>query len=409
MIRSLVLLLLWLTTGSGCVRSAQKESVMNDDQVLNARQWGDLQNRSYLPVGGRLGGTELWSQPPADSGSTEPVVISIIGSRMAVWYGNRIELRQLENGRLLWSQETLLNCSFEVASDGFPTVDDAGYLRRLGFDGKIGERIRLPLVASDGHLHFVRDLGNELRYCYQLPPHQVNDPTETLTFPEFAFARAEKSSEEIAWILERQGFMVTAMISPDGTRGAVAGSDTLYLFELPPFPESLPDEELDIPVKEIAFDRLLTAAYDHEGNILVIEQLLPNDERPQDELVLRRLSPDGTQQWELSLGSPNRVPQPPASFPDGEVCVTIGSEVRRVRDGVLLWSAQIPVEPGTVLLTLLNDGSLLAAAGSFLIQFSAGGEEIARVLVDDSLTCRPIMDREGKTYVAGVGGLRCFK
>lgn len=399
---------LWLLL-LGCSQSILLEMSMGDSRIINARKWGNLQNHSYIPVSGKLSGQEVWMHESIHTERSLPAIhLSIVDSFLAVSYGLQTDLRRINNGQLIWSEATLLNCSFEATTDGFVNIDNYGYLHLLDFDGKFKDKIALPLMAGDGYLDFVRQLDGEILYSYQLPPGQVSQPGDRTIHPEYAFARSEKSSGEIIWLLERTGMMITSLINIEKTRAALVSIDRLFLFGLPPFPDPLPEGELDIPVKEVLFEEVLAASSDHDGNILVVEHLIKREDRP-EKVILHRLSPEGEAQWQYSLGSPTHLSQPPASYPDGDVCIAVGSEIWRIRNGELIWSTRILAEPGKIIMTLLADGTLLAAAGSILVQLSSEGEQMAQIVIDDSITSRPIMDQSGNIYVAGLKGIRCLK
>jgi len=382
---------------------------MAEVKILNARQWGDQQSRSYLPVAGSLGDRIIWKKPtPLVEEPVPAVHISLVDTYLAVWYGTHIVLLQRKSGEMIWTQEYLMNCSFETKADGFVNVNPAGYLRMLGFDQELGPRQSLPLLDDTGHLFLLRRLKDEFLYSYQLPPDPATDPGEEEFGPQFEFVSLSRYSNEIAWIVQREGIMLTALFSPDNRRACMAGSDRLVLFDLPAFRESDEGEEREIPVREVELNEVLACSYDHQGNLLVID-LIPETEEQPEHMLLLCLSPGQEQKWTFDLGKPAELSQPPASFPNGDVCITIGREIWRIKDGERKWSFPLPVDPGKQLITLLEDGSLLAAAGHMLVQISEEGEELSKVFMEEPITCRPVMDSGGRVYEAGTKGIYCIK
>ncbi len=390
-------------------RPFNKEQTMAEVKILNARQWGDQQSRSYLPVAGSLGDRIIWKKPTSLVEEPVPAVhLSIVDTYLAVWYGTHIVLLQRKSGEMIWTQEYLMNCSFETTADGFVNINPAGYLRMLGFDQELGPRQSLPLLDDTGHLFLLRRLKDEFLYSYQLPPDPSTDPGDDIFGPQFEFVSLSRHSNEITWIVQREGIMLTALFSPDGRRACMAGTDRLFLIDLPAFREPEEGEEREIPVREVVFHEVLACSYDHQGNLLIIDLVPEADERPEHMLLLR-LGPGQEQHWALSLGKPAELSQPPASFPNGDVCLTVGREIWRIRDGERKWVFPLLVEPGKQLITLLEDGSVLAAAGHMLLQISEDGEELNNVALDEPITCRPVMSSGGRVYVAGVRSIRCIK
>lgn len=379
---------------------------MTDSQILNARMWGDQQNRSFLPVSGRMTGEVIWEHSTADAG--DPLSLCRVGGHLAVWYNGRIDLRESLSGELTWTTPVSMSSHFEASATGFASVDGAGYYRELDLEGRPGERITLPLMEGEGFLHLLHRVDRQLIYAYQLPSQEVSGPDEEWVAPAFAFASVTAGTEKLAWVFERKGTMLAALVNPGGDGGCLAVQNRLYLLEFPPDGKRPDNEDLEPPAKEITTGELISVSYNHEGDLLVVDKTSGEDGQP-DETRLSCLSVRGSKKWLISLADPPPPVQPPASSPDGDVWLAVGNELWRVRNGELVWSVELPAEPGKILFSLLADESVLAAAGTVLLQISPAGEQMGLAALDDPVSCRPIMDEQGRVYVAGPGGIRCLK
>ncbi|HQL22848.1 MAG TPA: hypothetical protein PKY95_00345 [candidate division Zixibacteria bacterium] len=392
-----------------CAQPAHQENTVTDNLILNPREWGDRQSTGYLPVSGRLGQETVWQKAADAAGdSVLPHHLCLIGDRIAVWYGRRLDLRSAATGEPLWSQETLENCSFEAQRDGLVAFDEHGAFRLLRYDGTYGERVRAPLYNGAGRV-FVADASADAVFlCAQMHPGPTSTAGEKVVGPEIILAALNQGANELAWSVIRDGFLIAALISPDGRQACLATRDRLLLAALPAAAAYDPAAELEVAVIEIPFDSVIACAYSHAGEILAVAEKSDNPEGRR-ERALFVLSSAGEERRRLPLAGAGSLAQPPASFPDGDVCLSLGREIWRLRGGEKLWVQKIPAEPGQILITLLKDGSLLAAAGKLLLQLSPEGEEISRRIVDGPITCRPVMDPQGRVYVAGPGGVYCLR
>ncbi len=379
---------------------------MTDSQILNARMWGDQQNRSYLPVSGRLTGQVIWSRPSEDG--VAPLSLCRLGEWLVVWYNGRIDLRRSLDGEVEWSTPVPMSAHFEASATGFATLDGVGYYRELDLEGQLGERIALPLLEGEGFLHLLHRFAGQLVYAFQLPSQEVSGPDEEWGPPLYALASVTTGTEKLNWVFERRGTMADALVNPDGDGACLAAKDRLYLLEFLPDGKRPKNEDLEPPVNEVGTGELISVSYDHEGNLLVVDKVPGNEDEP-DETRLSGLSAKGKKKWRLSLGDPLAPVQPPVSSPGGDVWLAVGNELWRVREGELVWSVELPAEPGRILLTLLADEAVLAAAGTVLLQISPAGEQMGMTALEYPTSCRPIMDEQGRIYVAGPGGICCLK
>lgn len=121
------------------------------------------------------------------------------------------------------------------------------------------------------------------------------------------------------------------------------------------------------------------------------------------------LDKSGNVGWKHSLGNQMTSPQPPAGQPDGSVYLAVGGQLVRLEHGKPVWSAPLTGDLSANRFTVLSDGSSLVVSGLTLTQLSRQGEIMRTKVLKDTITCRPVMDAQGRVYVAGRHTVTCLE
>jgi hypothetical protein len=364
-----------------------------DPIVINGSQYADFQNSSYLAYAATLTEKHLWQQPAAPAGNAlGPVQLSIHGQLLLVSYGRFVEARSRGTGEVLWMREVYANLSFALTPAGLGTLDQAGSYAVLEMDQKATTSIDLPMINDRTYLDFIHLQDKSVVYAYTVNPTPTNSPSDQFFGPSCVFTRVDLAGRVVRWEFIRQEELLGVVLSQDGNWYCFATDKALHIF---------PREALnDSAVISVPCETLLCCSFDHEGNVLFVE-------RRKEDVVLKRCTMDGKTEGELSLGSSPVVVQPPASTPDGSIYLVVDNYLTCVQGDIVAWQYQLPAEPGKALITVLQDGSVLAAAGASVVQVSPQGETEKILFLGSPVTCRPIVDETGRVYIGTLGTIRC--
>ncbi len=366
-------------------------------QQINPRSYADLQGTSCLPVIARIAGQIVWPE----EGTTEampqhPAHLAIHGDLVIVRYTDILEVKDRASGKRIWNRRIYPGVAFSLEPEGITTISENGDYERLGFDAEITERISVPFLLGDPIPHFdlIRIDTAELTCIYHTYGEPALDHDEESIPPFFLFDRMSRHSEKGIWTLEIRGEMQGFRITSDDSRVYMATDEYFNFLPL--------DAKSNEEVKSLEMPGLITFSLNHSDDLLVVQDT-------DDGRLLRQIGSDGEDHWQIELPKGDTIWQPPASSPDGGVYLALGSKLLHIRDGEIAWEYPFPSGGRNIYITVLSDGSVLAAAGIALVHISSAGEEIITRFFERELTCRPIVDEEGRVYVGTVGGVQCLK
>lgn len=376
--------------GSG--RSAE----MAADVVLNPNLFGDHRNSSRLDVAGTLAGETAWSSPAGDlERRRSPVHLGLRGNQLIVHYADLVEARNRADGAVLWRRDQDSDCAVDLKPDYIETVWHAGFHRRLSYDGQPSEEEeRLRGVQKGSRLLLLLPRGPERLYAYQERPMPVSGPEARTWEPGFGFARFLPETEVTVWAFRRTGFLQGVVVSSDTSIVHLATAATLYTLQTNA-------ANLD-QVRELSFEGIRAVSLDDEGHPVLVRQA-------GGATVVEGLDGQGSAIWKTEIPGMADVRQPAAIGPGGAIYLLAGDTVYRILPGRMDWAFSLPGYAAEACMTVLADGSVLVATGSLLLQISAAGESMQRVAFDTPLTCRPIMDENGRVYVGSANWIRCLE
>lgn len=372
------------------------EAKVPDSIILNSRRFADAQNSSYLPVAGRFNGDIIWEQKSILDEPMQPVHLAINGPLLIIRYPSYINVRNRETGQSVWVRQLRDNFTFDLKPEGLVTLGKSGYYELLGLNQEVIKRMSLPFLSNDTFLYFSHQKGNEMYYVYQSIPIPITYPDDKFEGPSFSFSRYNVEEQSFIWRLRRPEEIVDTLFTKDQGRFCICTANHVYLFST--------TTDSDKGVKTIPFEHILSCSFDHQGNLLILGR-----QEKEKEISLIKFDNDYRLIWQLPIGRTVITKQPTATLPDGTAYMVAGSRLYCIKDGNITWTYQLPAKPGEAMFTLLKDGSVLLSAGVYLVHISNSGEEIKKIIVDDPITCRPIMDEEGRIYIVGVKGIRSLK
>ncbi len=399
-----ILLAVATLAGLACISdeaSGERRMVAEDKPTaasqINGQSYADLQGTSCLPLVARIEGEIVWPLEISPQVMPQhPAHLAIHDDLLIVRYIDMLEVRDRTSGKRLWSKRIYSGVAFSLEPDGITTISHDGDYERLGFDGKVSERIGVPFLLGDPIPYFdlVRIDTDELTCIYHTYGEPALDHDEESIPPFFLFDRMSRHSEKGIWTLEIRGEMLGFRVSSDDSRVYMATDE--YFNFLPMNAKSNED------VKSMEMPGLVTFSLNHADDLLVVQD---TDEGR----LLRQVGSDGQEQWQLELPKADTIWHPPASSPDGGVYLALGSKLLHIRNGKITWEYPFPSGGRNIYITVLSDGSVLAAAGIALVHISSAGEEIITKFLEHELTCRPIVDNDGRVYVGTKGGVLCLK
>lgn len=373
-----------------------EESAMIDRVILNSGVYGDLQNRSFIPVTGRISGEELYHAKSEDIAQPgRPLALSIADDKLIVGYGNYLTCLNREDGSLLWNRSIRGNHIFQVTDKGILTLDQAAQHVLLSLDNKLGDETYLASVHEETFLHLVATLADgSWGYVVEQYPEPMSEPDDEPEDPATRFVRYHPEQMDVRWEYvmppEPRGVTITA----DGARLFVAYGKSLYSIPI----EATTDD--DVTISEFADIRSL--ATDGHGNALVVDIVEQSAE-------LTQVKPDGSIGWTVTFDNSDVSLQPASSTPDGIVYIVMHNTLHQVQDGELKWSYPLKAQTSDIKITVLADNSVLLSAGTALVHVSDTGEEILTKWLESTIRTRPIMDENGRVYFGADDGIHCLK
>jgi outer membrane protein assembly factor BamB len=378
-----------------------KENAMS---IINARKFGELCNNALVPYTTTIQGATVWkSATPLPLNPQPASCLSIAGNTLFVVYNaGAIAGFDKNSGAHLWTVETRGQTEFTHAPQGVIDIGEGSILAYIGASGKKATSVRLPF-AGDGRFCSLQQSGKEFRYSYQLPPRQTNAPSDQVVGPAWSYLRyAPDDADDFRWEIIKPGFLRNAFFNQTQSLLCVVGDTCFYILTT--------DGTSDKDCRTIACQASFCGGFTEKNDLLaVLTEKVVKGNSFTAQTSLSAFDLNGKKVWSYLLPDDPRTAQPPAAIGDGEAAVLIGNELKLISAGTQRWSFEMPCDWQSACFTVLKDRSILAAAGNQLIHIAPDGKEIKRVLSEDYITCRPIVDEKGTIFVAGAAGIRAYR
>lgn len=388
-------ILLVLLGSTACAGSRAQNPERNSSAMMNTTRFGDWQNRSHLPVQGRLGDEIVWSRASLDERHQRtPLHLGLRDGQVLVQYPTILAALD-RAGVPQWQVPASTHFEFHMDDRGIGTLNANGRYTLRQFDGREGMSLLLPLMSEIVRLVYSHQKGDELRYVFSSEPTPVNAPGMESSDPAMVYHRLAYDSGDLRWMYHAEDSLLTVLRDEAGEWIYLVGGHGIHV---------LPSDATDPSgVRVIEATEVEIASLDANDRLLAVL-------RDDDGRFLRCLDAGGDTVWQVDLGEDPLGAQPPAGVDGDRVLLLAGGELRSLVAGVQEWAYAIPPTGDEVArFTVLADGGVLLAAGSNLIQLHADGTEMVRVPVDSPLTCRPVMDDQGRVYVGARAWIRCYR
>ncbi|MCK4606393.1 MAG: PQQ-binding-like beta-propeller repeat protein [candidate division Zixibacteria bacterium] len=362
---------------------------------VNPRPYGDLAGTSCVPLQATIADQVVWPLDDSpDMTEDSPRHLAIHGDNLLVRYDSRLEARSRTTGVRIWSKEIFAGVAFSLEPDGITGMSATGFYERYGFDSEVKERFSLPILLEYPLLDFMKRKSSEWVCIYHSLGMAPRMPGDKEIPPCFVLDRIDKQTIKPIWSWQMRGVAIGFRIDSEESRVYMATDE---YFDVIPLDAKSKDD-----VQTWEMPGLVTFSLNHSDDLLVVQD---TDEGR----LLRQIGSDGEEQWQVELPKADIIWHPPASSPDGGVYLALGSKLLHIRDGEIAWEYPFPSGGRSIYITILSDGSVLAAAGIALVHISSAGEEIITKFLEHELTCRPIVDNDGRVYVGTKGGVVCLK
>lgn len=367
---------------------------MSNPAITNACDYSDLRASSYLPFVPAQAALIVWPQEGSVSaGGRSPIGLTSVDDKLLVRYSDYLELRKRGNGELIWGREVHSGVDCQARADGVLTRDFAGSYQLIGYDSQLIDGVSLPFLGERSHLSWVLTDSNEVRYAYLTAPIPVHGPSGTPKPAAGIYARYLAAEERLLWFFERPGAARGARMTADGQTVCLG---TLNFIDIFPANADSNTKLTSLPV-----ENLQALSLNHEGKLLAVDDF-------EDKLRLHCLALDGKELWSVFLKSKGEITQPPVSAPGARTWVAVGTTINQFVESNLIWEYTIPAA-GKVFLTACADNTLLVACGSHFTRLSEHGEPMINRVMAGPLTCRPLVDDQGRVILGGTGGIVCLR
>ena len=369
--------------------------------VVNECLYGDMSNSSFLQTTSTLEGKILWSKPTGNKEAIPAQHIILVDESVLIRFSSRLNCFNIKDGKLKWSEWLGNNFKFQIIDGMVRTRLPGGNIGAIGCDGKkIPERY-VYMIGDETFLFYFTENAHEDDFCYSLLPHPTSGPGENGVTPAFVYTRYNNSELDVIWehIIYEQ--LVDLLSDATGNLLYAIAYNGIHI--IPKKGSS------DHDVRSIPFAAVYQASLDSKSNIYaVVEQ----DERGESGVVkhtrLVCIGKNRKTQWHYDLPS-EKIAQPPSPLPDGKIYLIVDTRLLCVEHGNLVWAYEIPSTNSGIFMTVLKDETALIVTGPFLIKVTADGKEENRMVFEEMLTCRPVVDEKGLIYVAGTKQVYCVK
>jgi hypothetical protein len=124
---------------------------------------------------------------------------------------------------------------------------------------------------------------------------------------------------------------------------------------------------------------------------------------------LHQMDPGAGKKSTVEIEKNGDIVQPAASSPHGEIFLAIGTTLFCFQNGKELWRHHFETVTQPILFTVLADNSALSVSGHFVFLTESDGKQTFEKFVIPEISCRPIIDADGRIYIGGKGGILCLK
>jgi len=392
-----------------------------DPGIINPVFRSDTRRSSFIPVRGDLPDEVLWHAPLEQIElSFGPLWLALRSDMLIAGNHKEIVAVQAENGALRWKEPVRLTFTFMCNDEGV-LVSSFAEWRQYDSSQNVSQshperRSRsLELLygrgSSEKSLYFVSAPDYSLLttfhfgdqgYWYGYFKTKKPLPRGRKINYWFQFNRHTYGRESPDWYYRAAGRSLGSLYDPAGNIFYIVMPDHIHYFP----PEATSEDE----VKQFDVPGIETFALDHRGNLLLVV-------REEKGFLLKQFSGSGQEQWSVPLTglAPGLMTKsgltrlPPASSPRGTVYCPEPKGVVAVEEGEVKWRRELSAGTAPMHITVLADNSLLVGSVNMLHAVDTKGTITKSVTLPSVISCRPIMDTQGRVFVGGEDGVRCLQ
>ena len=368
-----------------------------DSAIINPMLHADSRRSSYNPVQGDLTEEVLWHAVPTDIELRFfPFWLALRPNMLIIGNHQDIIAVNAANGTLLWREPIRMLFTFMCREEGVLIHE---YTKWRPYDST--EKILHHITSPDNGFitNYFRD-KNGYWYGYftmKKPSRRGQKQNHWFEFNRYAHGR-----NRFDWYYRATGRSLGSLYDPAGNIFYIVMPDRIHYFP----PEATSEDE----VKTFDVPGIETFALDHRGNLLLVV-------REEKGFLLKQFSGSGEQQWSVPLAGlapglmtkPGLNRLPPASSPHGTVYCAEPKGVVAVEDGAVKWRRELSAGTTPMHITVLADNSLLVGSVNMLHAIDTKGTITKSVTLPSVISCRPIMDTQGRVFVGGEDGVRCLQ
>jgi outer membrane protein assembly factor BamB len=313
----------------------------------------------------------------------------LVSSSVLVVYSDTQILAFENKGKKLWDQNIVYGSPVSISEGKVYFREASSKAKKLSavlLDGtEVTDKMIILNSHEDAYPIYLEPLPDGLiAMCtYRVG---VEDGT-----PKTVFYKKTYSSLNYSWVSSFTGDMrLSPLHIRDSNRFIVTTENEIWVYNSSP--SDIEEELFRYPHP---LPQLLQASAS-ENDILYIMGIEEN------QLILAAISIEGEEIWRfagfLDTGFIKQL-IPPILGPDGFIHITIGNALSTIRDGKL--ARRFTSQTGNISYgTALADDSILLVTESTLLQIDSSGEVILEVIFEEPLVTPPVVDKDGKIYVA---------
>ncbi len=351
--------------------------------------FADSRRSSYMSIKSISSGQVEWEADLSkNEAASSPKAVLVSEEFLVVYSGTHIAA-YTNQGKRLWTKDIIFGSPVSIAEGKVFFREKTAPIDELSAVLLDGTPVDATMIILDSYASglpvYIEPLADTFIAMCAITGG-VEDGS-----PEVVFYRKAYNSEDYIWVSE---FVGQAPISPlhirETNRFVVFTARDILVYNSSP-----PEREQELYRYPHPVPQLLEASASQDDILYILGT-------EEDKVSLAALAVDGEELWRYS-GIPyhgyTTYLKPPILGPDSSVHVVAGFHLTTIKDGQLV--RRFSTEKGEISFgTALADGSILLVAGMTLLQVDSEGKVILEVSFEEVLLTPPVVDQEGKIYVA---------
>jgi len=364
---------------------------MNQTKTINGTPYANPLRNSFLPFSVNLSGKEVWTvKPPSNMELGNPIMLSVSGTTLFILCQRGGYAVDISSGTVLWGKEFVTCAEPLITDDYIRIVDDNHFLEHIDLTGKSIKRFGVPILVRTFKMYDLFLSSDRIFLFLNRYPNRFDVPQpEGLIITSYI-----RSKDDIELYKEYEDLATGYALSPE--------TDDLYISTDKAIYKTSPSARKETDIKTIDITGIRSLSMDYSGNLLLMKTADKTD-------ALCCTDGEGITKWEIPMPELGKFIHPPACSGENVVYCSPNQTLFCIKDGQILWKEGLQkLDPHGLMLTVLNDNSVLAAGGSNIKHITQKGDTVLVILTPFVLTCRPVPDQQGNLFAAGLEGVKCY-